>query len=111
MTDVLNDSPDIIAATAAAVSDQLAEIVAAAGSNPVPAEQVVTAVVAAYNHVGAGDPVGTIRRDPITDSTAFRVLVGGVAKWSVTDGQTGAHHYDMGHIDWPIYPPVSTPDS
>jgi hypothetical protein len=44
----------------------------------------VAAVLAAYNNVMAGDPVGTLRRDPETGAIAMRANVDGLHMWRVS---------------------------
>lgn len=101
MSDDLSSTSDVVAAAATAAQGQIDEIVAATPpGQSVPAEQIINAVLAAYNYVQAGDPVGMIRKDPETGATAVREMVDGVPKWSVTSG--GRHYFDMQQIDWPI---------
>lgn len=74
--------------TAAPVVDptpQVADAVSAhlGGENALTPEQVAQ-VLAAYNAVQAGEPLGTIARDPATGAVAHRVIADGVHMWRIS---------------------------
>jgi len=47
-------------------------------------DEHVAMVLAAWNTVKAGDPVGTIKKDPVTGNLAVRVSENGVHQWKIT---------------------------
>jgi hypothetical protein len=52
-------------------------------------DEHVAMVLAAWNNVRAGDPLGTVMLDPATGRIAVRVSEDGVHKWSVTSPDGG----------------------
>lgn len=66
------------------ISDQLPEVTT---------EQVAM-VLAAWNTILSGDPLGTVRIDPATGSIALRLSDSGVHKWRVT-ATDGGTWFDM----------------
>lgn len=61
----------------------------------------VQAVLAAWNNVRAGDPVGTVRRST-AGAVGHRVAVDGVHLWRVTE-PGGSQYNDMQPtLSWPV---------
>lgn len=77
-------TPDVAVEPTPAVAEA---IVSQLGDTGLTAEQI-TQVLGAYNQVRAGDPPGTIVRDPNTGTVAHRVVSEGVHVWrcSAPDG-------------------------
>lgn len=57
-------------------------------------DEQVNMVLAAWNAARAGDPVGTVKRDPGTGAVAHRVDADGVHMWKVT-APDGTQYNDM----------------
>ncbi|ASR85326.1 hypothetical protein SEA_TIERRA_27 [Mycobacterium phage Tierra] len=71
-------------------------------------EQVAT-ILAAWNNVKAGDPVGMVRRDPETGSVAHRVEAVGVQQWRVSAPNGGQHNDLQPTLPWPVlYDPTAS---
>lgn len=70
-------APEPAVATTPAVADAIASQL---GETGLTAEQIAQ-VLGAYNAVRAGDPLGTILRNPETGAVAHRVLDDGVHIW------------------------------
>lgn len=51
---------------------------------PEVSDEHVAMVLAAWNTVISGEPLGTIKKDPVTGNFAVRVSEDGVHKWKVT---------------------------
>jgi hypothetical protein len=86
--------------TDTAVLDQIASVASEAGEQLT--RNQVSAVLAAYINILAGDPVGTVRRDPETGSMAIRVNDNGLHVWRVNNPATGEQYNDtQPSIDWP----------
>lgn len=66
------------------ISDQLPEV----------STEQVAMVLAAWNTITGGDPLGTVRLDPATGSLAMRLSDNGVHKWRVT-APDGGTWFDM----------------
>ena len=81
---VLPEIPVVTEAVVTTISEQCPEVT----------DEHVAMVLAAWNSVLTGEPVGTVKRDPVTGSFAVRVSEDGVHKWKVT-GSDGALWSDM----------------
>lgn len=57
-------------------------------------DEQVNNVLNALNHVRGGDPVGTIKLDPVTGSVAHRVEISGVIQWKVVSPD-GSSYNDL----------------
>ncbi|ASR85528.1 minor tail protein [Mycobacterium phage Krueger] len=65
-------------------------------------DEQVAAILAAWNNVKGGDPVGMVRRDPETGKVAHRVDALGVQQWRVS-GPDGEQYNDLqGTLPWPV---------
>lgn len=73
---------EVTEAVVATISEQLPEVT----------DEHVAMVLSAWNNVLNGEPVGTVKTDPVTGNLALRVSENGVHKWRVTapDGGTWA---------------------
>ena len=65
---------DITEALIAAISQQCPEVT----------DEHVAMVLTALNSVTDGEPLGTIRKDPVTGNLAVRVSEGGIHQWKIT---------------------------
>ena len=59
------------------------------------------AVIAAYHNVTAGDPVGTMRRDPETGAIALKVNSEGLLMWRVSVPDGSQYNDLQPTLDWP----------
>ena len=67
-------------------------------------EEQVSSVLATWNHLREGDPIGMVRRDPDTGSVAHRVSAEGVHIWRVSRPD-GEQYNDMQPtLPWPVLP-------
>ncbi|ASR84778.1 minor tail protein [Mycobacterium phage Hurricane] len=82
-------------------TDQVVKAIAQHLGPDVTDEQVAN-VLAAWNNVKAGDPVGMVRRDPDSGRVAHRVEVVGVQQWRVS-APGGDQYSDMQPtLPWPV---------
>ncbi|AJD82247.1 hypothetical protein PBI_KESHU_27 [Mycobacterium phage Keshu] len=65
-------------------------------------DEQVANVLAAWNNVKSGDPVGLVRRDPESGKVAHRVEAFGVQQWRVS-APGGEQYSDMQPtLPWPV---------
>lgn len=77
--------------------------------SPMTAEAIVAMVLDGVNQVQAGDPLGTVRRDPETGVVYVRVNDGGVHKWRIVNPDDGgANAFDMRALTHPV---ISAPEA
>lgn len=62
----------------------------------------VAAVLAAWQSIREGDPIGTVRRCPDTGGIAHRVSVEGVHMWRVSMPDGSQHNDLQPTLRWPI---------
>jgi hypothetical protein len=68
---------------------------------PLSANQVA-AVLAAFNHVLGGDPVGTMRRDQESGAVALRMNADGLHLWRINH-PNGDYYNDLAPtLAWPV---------
>ncbi|AHY26848.1 minor tail protein [Mycobacterium phage ZoeJ] len=65
------------------------------------AEQVAN-VLAAWNNVRGGDPVGMVRRDEDTGKVAHRVEAHGVQQWRVSSPDGELYNDLQPTLPWPV---------
>jgi hypothetical protein len=62
----------------------------------------VNSVIAAWNHLRNGDPVGMVRYDEATGACAHRVEADGVQLWRVTQVDGTLYNDHQTTLKWPI---------
>jgi len=68
----------------------------------------VSAMLAAWNNIRAGDPVGTVRRDDATGLVAHRVELEGVQQWHVSAPDGSVYNDTQSTLPWTeIYVPAT----
>jgi hypothetical protein len=70
----MSDPVEVTDSVVATVSEHCPEV----------SDEHVAMVLAAWNAVQAGEPVGTIKKDPVTGNLAVRVSENGIHQWKVT---------------------------
>lgn len=81
----------------------------AKGVEGVDAEQVAL-VLAHLAAIQGGEPLGTIKRDPVTGHVATRIDLNGIHKWQVMVPNTGEQWYDN-QPTMPNWDVVYSPDT
>ncbi|AKF15204.1 minor tail protein [Mycobacterium phage ShedlockHolmes] len=82
-------------------TDEVVKVISQHLGTDVTEEQVAN-VIAAWNAVKAGDPVGMVRRDPDTGKVAHRVEAVGVQQWRVS-APGGDQYSDLQPtLPWPV---------
>lgn len=69
--------------------------------HPITANQAAAVIAAYHNIITAGDPVGTIRRDPATGAVAVKADVDGLLMWRVSVPDGTQYNDLQPTLDWP----------
>ena len=97
-----SEAPQQVPTVTPQVAQEIAKVV---GDSNVTAEQV-NSVLAAWQHVQQGEPVGTVRRDPTTGAVGHRIDIGGVQQWHVSQPNGEIYNDLQPSLPWPmmVYP-------
>lgn len=86
----ISRTPDVVAQIAQRLSDMNLT------------EEQVDSVLATWNHLREGDPLGTVRRDEKTGAIAHRVDADGVHLWRVSDPRGELYNDMQPTLSWPV---------
>ena len=98
MTEPVADLPVLEKATL----EQIASVATEPDAEHTLTASEVAGVIAAYHNITSGDPIGTIRRDPVTGAIALKTSVDGLLLWRVSTPDGGQYNDLQPTLPWPI---------